>query len=169
MITQIVQKNDGALSPDRVIHRLTIENFLIKIKAIPSYQLSLETFKDLVTRLHLPKECWEAFVLFLPDRYGHQILFRNDHVEALVMCWGPGQLSGIHPHKQAALNITKVLQGSITQQRYITDGKKKLFLWKQETVSAGEITWTDRYEYHQLINNSAEDCVTLHVYSPVRG
>ncbi|WP_234996665.1 cysteine dioxygenase [Planktothrix sp. PCC 11201] len=122
----------------------------------------------MVTRLHLPKECWEAFVLFLPDRYGHQILCRNDSVEVLVMCWGPGQLSGVHPHKQAALNVTKVLQGSITQQRYIADEKRKLFCWKKETVSAGEITWTDRYEYHQLVNNSDEDCVTLHVYSPVR-
>ncbi|WRH69174.1 MAG: hypothetical protein RSE13_05545 [Planktothrix sp. GU0601_MAG3] len=46
--------------------------------------------------------------------------------------------------------------------------QRKLFCWKEETVSAGEITWTDRYEYHQLVNNSAEDCVTLHVYAPVR-
>ncbi len=165
---QIVQQNNGALSPDRVIQPLTIEEFLIKIKAIPSHQLTLEQFKKLVTALHLPKECWEAFVLFLPDKYGHQILFRNDHVEALVMCWGPGQLSGVHPHKNAALNVTKVLQGSITQQRYIADEKRKLFCWKEETVSAGEITFTDRYEYHQLANNSAEDCVTFHVYLPVR-
>jgi cysteine dioxygenase len=171
MISQIVQQNNGVSSRDRVRQSLpieTIDEFLINIKAIPSHQLTLDTFKDLVIRWHLAQEFWEAFVLFLPDKYGHQILFRNDSVEVLVMCWGPGQLSGVHPHKRAALNVTKVLEGSITQQRYIPDEKRKLFCWKEETVSAGEITWTDRYEYHQLVNNSDEDCVTLHVYSPVR-
>ncbi|MCB8758761.1 cysteine dioxygenase [Planktothrix agardhii] len=168
MISQIVQQNNGVSSRKRVSQPLTIEKFLIEIKKIPSHLLTLETFKDLVTRLHLPKEFWEAFVLFLPDRYGHQILFRNDYVEALVICWAPGQTSGVHPHKNAALNVTKVLEGSITQQRYIPDEKRKLFCWKEETVSAGEITWTDRYEYHQLVNNSDEDCVSLNLYAPVR-
>lgn len=165
---QIVQQNNGVSSPDRVIHPLMIEEFLIQLKKIPSHQLTLETLKDLVTRLHLSKEFWEAFVLFLPDKYGHQILFRNDSVEALVMCWGPGQLSGVHPHKNSALNVTKVLQNSISQQRYILDEKRKLVRWKEETVSAGEITFTDRYEWHQLVNKSGEDCITLNVYTPVR-
>jgi|694.fasta_scaffold38246_5 predicted metal-dependent enzyme (double-stranded beta helix superfamily) len=168
---QILQQNNGISSPDRVSQSLpieTIEKFLIEIKKIPSHQLTLETFKDLVTSLHLSKEFWEAFVLFLPDKYGHQILFRNDDVEALVMCWGPGQASGIHLHKHSALNVTKVLYGEITQQRYIADEKRKLFCWKEETVSAGEITFTDRYEWHQLVNKSGEDCVSLNLYAPVR-
>ncbi|MFY7802591.1 MAG: cysteine dioxygenase [Limnoraphis robusta] len=168
MISQIVQQNNGVSSRKRVSQPLTIEKFLIPLKEIPSHLLTLDTFKDLVTRLDLPKEFWEAFVMFHPDRYGHQILFRNDYVEALVICWAPGQTSGVHPHKNAALNVTKVLEGSITQQRYIPDEKRKLFCWKEETVSAGEITWTDRYEYHQLVNNSDEDCVSLNLYAPVR-
>ncbi|MBE9143551.1 cysteine dioxygenase [Planktothrix mougeotii] len=167
MISQIVQQN-GVSSPDRVIHPLMIEEFLIRLKQIPSHQLTLDTLKDLVTRLHLPKECWEAFVLFLPDRYRWETLLRNDDVEIVVICWASGQTSGVHPHRNAALNVTKVLQGSIIQQRYIPDEQRKLILWKEETVSTGEITWTDRYEFHQLVNNSAEDCITLHVYSPVR-
>ncbi|MBG0749077.1 MAG: hypothetical protein I4E98_21230, partial [Planktothrix agardhii KL2] len=117
MISQIVQQNNGVSSRDRVSQPLNMEKFLLQLKKIPSHLLTLDTLQDLVTRLDLPKEFWEEFVLFLPDRYGHQILFRNDSVEVLVMCWGPGQLSGVHPHKRAALNVTKVLEGSITQQR----------------------------------------------------
>ncbi|VXD25189.1 cysteine dioxygenase [Planktothrix paucivesiculata] len=165
---QIVQHNNGFSSRERVSQPLNIEKFLLQLKKIPSHLLTLDTLKDLVTCFDLPKECWEAFVLFLPDRYGYQTFLRNDQVELMIICWAPGQISGVHPHKNSALNVTKVLQGSISQQRYIPDEKRKLVRWKEETVSAGEITWTDRYEYHQLVNNSDEDCVTLHVYSPVR-
>ncbi len=64
--------------------------------------------------------------------------------------------------------MTKVLQGSITQQYYRPDHQRQLVLDQEVTVSAGEITWTDRYEYHQLVNHTEQNCITLHVYSPVR-
>ncbi|WP_254173856.1 cysteine dioxygenase [Planktothrix pseudagardhii] len=169
MITQIVPQNNAVPSSDRAIKALNLEKFVMAMKVIPSHLLTLDKLKDLVTRLDLPKECWEAFVLFLPDRYGWQTLVRNDDFEIVVICWAPGQTSGVHPHKNAALNVTKVLQGSITQQRYIPDEQRQLILWKEETVNAGDVTWTERYEFHQLVNQSSENCVTLHVYSPVRG
>ncbi|NER34144.1 MAG: hypothetical protein F6J93_08895 [Oscillatoria sp. SIO1A7] len=37
-----------------------------------------------------------------------------------------------------------------------------------EEVSAGNVTWVDRYQFHQLVNQSTENCVTLHLYSPAR-
>lgn len=147
---------------------LTLEDFLNANMAVPSHLRTLEHLKPLVARLELSESFWRQFVLFHPDRYQWKMIVRNDDVEIALICWLPGQKSGVHPHKNAALNVTKVLQGSITQQYYRPDHQRQLVLEQEVTVSDGEITWTDRYEYHQLVNNAEQNCITLHVYTPVR-
>ena len=147
---------------------LSLEEFLAAILDVPRHLRTVEEFASLVERLQLSRSFLQKHVLFKSDRYYWQPILQNPDIEILTCCWLPGQSSGIHPHKGTALNATKVLTGSIVQEYYEPDESALLVRRNAEEVSAGNITWVDRYQYHQLVNQSKNSCVTLHFYSPAR-
>lgn len=147
---------------------LSLEEFLEKNMEVPRHLRTVEEFASLVERLELSQRFLQKHILFKSDRYYWQPILENPDIEILVCCWLPGQSSGIHLHKGTALNATKVLMGGIVQEYYEPDESALLVRRSAEEVSVGNVTWVDRYQFHQLVNQSAENCVTLHFYSPAR-
>ena len=147
---------------------LSLEEFLSEIMDTPPHQRTIEEMKQLIARLQLSDTFLKKFILFKPDRYYWKLLLQNEDLEGLVCCWMPGQKSGIHRHTGVSLNVTRVLIGTITEQLFKVDEQNHLVLCDEGQVAQGGLACTERYQYHQLVNNSTENCVTLHFYSPVR-
>lgn len=146
---------------------LNLEEFLSEMMDTPPHQVTLDHFKGLVARLQLSEAFVNKHIRFKSDRYYWKYVLRNDDIEILVCGWMPGQKSTIHLHKGASLNVTRVLFGTITEEIYEEVGSE-IKLLRETDRNAGELATTERYQYHQLVNNSTENSVTLHFYSPVR-
>lgn len=146
---------------------MSIEEFLCKMLEIPPHELTLEVFKDLVAGVEFSDRFLNKHIRFKSDRYYWKNVLRTDAVEIIVCCWMPGQKSNIHFHKGASLNVSRVLMGTITEELYQESGQD-IVLYKETDLSQGGFTTTERYQYHQLVNNSMQKSATLHFYSPSR-
>jgi len=146
---------------------LSLEEFLVAV-IISLSQLTLEQLKELVTRLELNSSLLHKLFLFKPTRYYWKYILKNDELEVLICCWLPGQKSGEHLHRGGALNVTKVLMGSIVHERYAANDSGEIEKYCEEVLGENELTWVDRSEWHQLANYSTEKSVTLHFYTPSR-
>ncbi len=147
---------------------LSLEAFLAEMADIPPHELKIEQLHNLVARLQLSDAFLDKFILFKSgDRYFYKSVARNDAVEIITCCWLPGQASGIHAHTASALNVTRVLRGTITEELYEISGED-ILLCRATELSKGGFATTERYQYHQLANNSPAKVVSLHVYAPAR-
>lgn len=158
---------EEAIAEAKNVRPLPLEAFLAEMADIPPHELKIAQFHNLVARLQLSDAFLEKFILFKSDRYFYKSVARNDAVEIITCCWMPGQKSGIHAHTGTALNVTRVLRGTITEELYEIAGED-ILLFRATELSKGGFATTERYQFHQLANNSGDKVVTLHVYTPAR-
>ncbi len=103
-------------------------------------------------------------ISFSDDNYSRNLVAHGPQFYALVMCWQPGQVSPIHDHKDASCGV-RVIQGVASETRYRKQADK-LVEDTVVTMTAGEVCGSFDDDIHQIRNNSSENLVTLHVYSP---
>lgn len=117
---------------------------------------SLESFRDEFHYTALKE--FEQFVAFKEDSYSSKTLFRTDKFEIRLLCWKPFQETPKHPHPQNGC-LMKILEGKLVEEKFITNDKIETVYIK------GEVGYIKAAEFH-VLKNSAEDSISLHIYSP---
>ncbi len=97
-----------------------------------------------------------AMAEFREDRYVRLSLHRTRDVELRLLCWGPGQSSGLHDHGEASCAF-RVLAGRATEVRL---GRPDRLL------AAGDVGEAAPGVVHNVLNTGTGALVTLHVYAP---
>ncbi len=102
----------------------------------------------------------EALKNFRDSKYARQLVFKTDNVEIILMCWLPGQGTPVHDHGRSDA-LTMVVEGEMTCATYGQDHSVQ-----RSVLSKGEIEHIAVGIKHEAWNNSQNNLVTLHIYSP---
>lgn len=108
----------------------------------------------------------QEFALFSDSHYRRNVVFQNDTVQLLCLCWKSGQRSPIHDHAESICGV-RIMQGIATETVF-------------EQTPSGYIKAVSSHDYtdqviasedsdtHQVSNLQEEgnNLVTLHCYSP---
>lgn len=141
---------------------------------LSQFLTTLDTFQDRIPLSQLQQLLQAASIR--PDDVHPQIIFRREKYQrnllqtgpqyyALVLCWQSGQASPIHDHRGASCGV-KVLQGMATETRFERHADGRLTPTGTACFSTGMVCGSVDADIHQIRNTSADNLVTLHVYSP---
>lgn len=100
--------------------------------------------------------------------YARNRVVLNDHVELVVICWGPGQSSAIHDHGQSHC-LYLVVEGEMHEERFRLNGSGEPEPTGERSYGRGDISVSAGHEIHRINNRTAAELVTVHIYSPPLG
>jgi cysteine dioxygenase len=106
------------------------------------------------------------YVQFHHDTYRRNLIFENEYVQLLCLCWKSGQQSPVHDHSASICGV-KVISGIASETTYEMnpDG----FIKPLSTIDYSEgVIVSEDSDIHHVSNlqDINEDLVTLHCYSP---
>ncbi|MGB1258506.1 MAG: cysteine dioxygenase, partial [Akkermansiaceae bacterium] len=121
-----------------------------------------------INATHITAEDMKCFVKFNDHRYRRNMVFENETVELLCLCWKSGQRSPIHDHAQSVCGV-KIIGGVATETVYemTPSGYIKAMCSRDYKNNCAMVS--EDAETHQVANlqgNDDEALVTLHIYSP---
>uniref|UniRef100_A0A6C0J053 Cysteine dioxygenase n=1 Tax=viral metagenome TaxID=1070528 RepID=A0A6C0J053_9ZZZZ len=102
----------------------------------------------------------KKFVFFDKEKYKKNVVYRNSNYEIILITWLPGQQTKLHAHPKNGC-IMKVLEGELNENLYIP-GKIIDNIYKKEDISYIDNT----IGKHIISNNSKNNTISLHIYSP---
>jgi uncharacterized NAD(P)/FAD-binding protein YdhS/predicted metal-dependent enzyme (double-stranded beta helix superfamily) len=148
--------------------RLSLDDFILEIRKVPTRQLELIQLQDWVARLDLGELAIAENIYFSPENYQRQILFRDSNCEIILVCWQPEQFSPIHDHGDS-LNVTRVYQGILTSRTFTRNdsatGEPSPVFLQEKYLQPEELVGVDRAQIHQLANTSEQNLITLNIYA----
>lgn len=144
-----------------------------KIQSLIDYLASLKGRPDLedlrshMEAANVSAEDMGDFVQFNEEGYRRNMVFENDVVELLCLCWKSGQRSPIHDHAQSVCGV-KVIAGTGTETVYEMTPSGYIKAIHSEDYDCGCVLVSEDSDTHQVANLQSQDSdlVTLHIYSP---
>ncbi|MFT5904499.1 MAG: cysteine dioxygenase [Cryomorphaceae bacterium] len=105
-------------------------------------------------------------VQFHSNHYRRNLIFENEHVQLLCLCWKIGQRSPIHDHAKSICGV-KVITGIASETIYEVSPSGYIKPISTVDYPEGAIGSKDS-DIHQVSNlqSEHEDLVTLHRYAP---
>lgn len=122
-----------------------------------------------------------------PTRYTRNLVFRNEHMDVILMCWPAGQASTIHDHDSSSCWVV-VVEGTVDEVQYAVPMLDRHFIeseMKNPTGAVGrcgELRVQNRFRLevggctstyanndiglHRVENNTDQPAYTLHIYAP---
>jgi cysteine dioxygenase len=131
---------------------------------------SLEQLNSWLERVAVTQEELKPYVGFKDANYWRHPVCRNEFVEMLVLCWGPGHRTPIHDHS-GSHGAVKVFDGILWETTFTFDSADGLRYKSAREWRAGNITGAGVPDIHQLGNPdvSEQKLITIHVYAPPLG
>jgi cysteine dioxygenase len=131
---------------------------------------SLEQLNVWLEQAALTVEELKPYIGFKEANYWRHRVCRNEFVEMLVLCWGPGHRTPIHDHS-GSHGAVKVFDGILWETTFSFDQELGLRYKSAREWRAGDITGADVPDIHQLGNPdvSEQKLITIHIYSPPLG
>lgn len=123
-------------------------------------------FGNLLQNIKLIPQHYEHLLSFDPTHYTRQLLHRNDSVEALLMCWLPGQESAIHNYDDQEGWIL-VLEGELEVDNYMKSSvDENMEKYRTNMLKKGDWIYVNDYiGYHGVANRSDKNAVSLHIHA----
>jgi len=134
---------------DQLTERPSLEELVSQMKA---FDISLEELSK--------------YVHFRNGQYQRNLIFENEHVQLLCICWKAGQRSTIHDHANSAC-VVKTITGIASETTFERDSDG--YIKELTTVDyIEEVMGSEDDDIHQISNlqTNGEDLITLHCYSP---
>lgn len=103
---------------------------------------------------------WRERVKFDTRKYTREILFKNKDFELILLGWLPHQKTTLHNHPEQGC-VAKVLSGTLEETSVSKEDDAVI-----TDLREGDIVYNGRSDIHQIKNKSAENAVSLHLYSP---
>ena len=108
----------------------------------------------------------DGYCSFCDERYTRNPVLKNEHFELVVICWKAGQKSPIHDHGVSNC-LYVVTGGTMSEEIYERAGQNgHVRMVESRAWGRGDHTIADGPTIHRVCNDSDEDLVTIHLYSP---
>ncbi|NED15710.1 cysteine dioxygenase family protein [Streptomyces sp. SID9124] len=119
------------------------------------HPVTVAEFVGLARSIAADRELWAPLVQYDATSRWYHRLRTGPGYEVWLLSWVPGQGSGLHDHGPSS-GVLTVLDGELTER---TDrGKRTLGTGAQRVFAPGYL--------HEVVNDSLEPAVSLHVYYP---
>lgn len=135
-------------------------------------QLDLDTLLAWVETLKLKPGQFDACRHFAPEKYTRNLIWADERLEVLAMCWEPGQRTSIHNHGES-FGIIYVLEGCLFSEAFHrldrgeTPGKARVEATRFEIARPGQVLVSQTGDIHRIGNapGHADRSVSLHFYA----
>lgn len=134
----------------------------------------LNSGKALIDILHILNmycgDDWIKHENYTESRYCRNLVYRDDNIEVLILCWNSCQKSGVHDHPENGC-IVKILKGKLIEEVYDRDSVGDICKTGENFIDASDNSRRTSYQrgkegLHNIINPSENKAVTMHIYSP---
>ena len=106
------------------------------------------------------------YLRFSPHSYTRNLLYRDERIEMLLLCWLPGQKTPVHDHG-ASWGVAAAINGDLLETSYrVTREGDPLELVDMRRMHPGTVAFETKETIHQIENASSSPIVSLHVYGP---
>ncbi|MEW1889273.1 cysteine dioxygenase family protein [Streptomyces sp. NPDC048567] len=125
------------------------------LRPAPEHPATVAEFVGLARTIAADRDRWAPLVRYDATTRWYHRLRTGPGYEVWLLSWVPGQGSGLHDHGPSS-GVLTVLDGELTER---TDrGKRTLGAGAQRVFAPGYV--------HEVVNDSLEPAVSLHVYYP---
>ncbi|MEU1472344.1 cysteine dioxygenase family protein [Streptomyces sp. NPDC005761] len=125
------------------------------LRPAPEHPATVAEFVGLARTIANDRSQWAPLVRYDTTTRWYHRLRTGPGYEVWLLSWVPGQGSGLHDHGPSS-GVLTVLDGELTER---TDrGQRTLDAGAQRVFAPGYI--------HEVVNDSLEPAVSLHVYYP---
>ena len=131
---------------------------------------ALEQLSSWLEKAAISKEELQPYIGFKEANYWRHRVCRNQFVEMLVLCWGPGHRTPIHDHN-GSHGAVKVFEGVLWETTFTYDEQQGLCYQSGREWSCDDITGAAVPDIHQLGNPDVSEkrLITIHIYAPPLG
>lgn len=153
---------------DDLFNLLELNNNKLNIELIKSY-IGVD-WKEIINNILENKE--NNYIIIDNNNYKKILINRNNNFDMYLILWNFNSKSKIHDHPKSC--IMKILQGELTEEIYLsiktktkdkTFTNKALYLQTNKLNNSIIVKRNNNKLLHKIINNSNEQCVSLHIYS----
>ena len=102
---------------------------------------------------------------YAEDGYQRNVIKKTEFYELVAICWTPGQLTPIHDHVGSDCAF-KIIDGVSTETTFNLNDKGLAYPTSVRKYHRGEICASDEPDIHRVTNNSHNELINLHVYTP---
>jgi cysteine dioxygenase len=164
---------------------VAIGDFVDRLKSFEAEPITRDRVLGYFQETSVDRSSLAPFVHFRKDMYTRNLVYRDDQLELMAVCWQPGQRTVIHTHN-GQLGWMGVEQGALAVVNYkwigcnaadnqnvagldCLAGATELDIDRrevQECYPGGPINTVDKVQtIHQVVVQGKEPVISLHVYS----
>lgn len=145
---------------------MNLETFLDRLDAADG-PLELVPLQALLRQLDCDDSSFADAWSFSTDSYQRNLLRRNRHYEAILLCFEAGQRTPIHDHLGSACGV-RVISGVASETAFQKTADGWMFATGNCDLPAGGVVGSVDTDVHQLSNlqENGARLATLHIYSP---
>jgi hypothetical protein len=126
---------------------------------VPAHPTTVAGFAGLARDIAADRKRWAPLVRYDATSRWYARLATGPGYEVWLLSWVPGQGSGLHDHGRSS-GVLTLLSGELTERSLGTTGevRRSLAPGDQRVFAPGYV--------HEVVNDSLEPAVSLHVYFP---
>jgi len=164
---------------------VAVGDFVATLQAFEKEPITRDRVLNLCLETEVDRASLERYSFFRPDVYTRNLIYSDDQIEVMAVCWSRGQRTPIHTHN-GQLGWMAVSQGAVAVINYkwlgcnapenqnvagmdCLAGATELDLERrdvQECYPGGPINTVDKVQtIHQVVVQGKEPALSLHIYS----
>jgi len=166
---------------------VAVEEFVDGIRTLSEGLITKQKIYDFLSTNEIRESDLQRYKHWLPDRHTRNKVFRNDMIEAMVICWPIGAITPLHTHN-GQLGWMTMLEGKLIVENYrklrcnaaeneqvvgmdCLAGATQIEMEQIDTelaIPGGPINTVDKTQTIHRIKNLTEwnePAVSLHIYS----
>jgi cysteine dioxygenase len=164
---------------------IPVGTFIEHLRSFESEPITRDRILDFCTETGVERSSLEPYAHFRDDIYTRNLIYRDELIEVMALCWSPGQRTVIHTHN-GQLGWMSVEQGALAVINYkwlgcnasdnqnvvgmdCLAGATELDLDRreiEECFAGGPVNTVDKVQtIHQVVMQGKEPALSLHIYS----
>jgi len=162
-----------------------VDRLVEDLRSFESQPITRDRMLGYLQEIEVDPASLSPYVHFRADIYTRNLIYRDEQLELMALCWSPGQRTPIHTHN-GQLGWMSVEQGALAVVNYrwlrcnaegnqnvagldCLAGATELDLERrevQECFPGGPVNTVDKQQtIHQVVPQGREPAVSLHLYS----
>ncbi len=162
-----------------------IGDFVETLRSFEKEPITRDRVLDYCRETEVERASLDRYAFFRSEAYTRNLIYRDEQIELMAVCWQPGQRTVIHTHN-GQLGWMAVSQGAVAVVNYkwlgcnasdnqnvagmdCLAGATELDLDRrevQECYPGGPVNTVDKEQtIHQVVVQGRESALSLHIYS----
>ena len=125
----------------------------------------LDELDSRLSSLELNINALEECIGYSNDGYQRNVISKNENYELVAICWSPGQETPIHDHVGSDCAFL-IVSGTCTETVFETNDEGLATPILSREYKPGGICAAEEADIHRISNESNENLINLHVYTP---